>query len=265
MRFAIRALTRAVVMLIGVPYFLGAQADSSKWVIAGTVVDPLRSPVDGVEIRVLGSTASTLTAANGQFRLLVQSGRDVLLQFRRPGYEAQMIRMAGGWRGEIVLRPGVYRLPDIAVNARFAKPSTYAATNKYDDFFRRRRQGFGIFIDREQIERRAPVQVSDLLQAQPGIKAEVTTAGVGWMFYFARCNERRIGNDAAITPMINVYIDGRKQQREYLNPYNGELLDRVHVGDIEMIEIFRGPGELPPEFNDGNCGAIVIWTRQRGG
>jgi hypothetical protein len=41
----------------------------------------------------------------------------------------------------------------------------------------------------------------------------------------------------------------------------GELLDRIKPSDIEMMEIFRGPSELPPEFNDGNCGAIAIWTR----
>jgi hypothetical protein len=31
-----------------------------------------------------------------------------------------------------------------------------------------------------------------------------------------------------------------------------------------MIALFRGPSELPPEFNDGNCGAIAIWTRSGG-
>ena len=44
----------------------------------------------------------------------------------------------------------------------------------------------------------------------------------------------------------------------------GEMLSRVNPGDVELIEIFRGPGELPPEFNDGNCGAIAIWTRSGG-
>ena len=42
----------------------------------------------------------------------------------------------------------------------------------------------------------------------------------------------------------------------------GTILDRIPIGDIELIEIFRGPGELPPEFNEGNCGAISVWTRQ---
>jgi hypothetical protein len=44
----------------------------------------------------------------------------------------------------------------------------------------------------------------------------------------------------------------------------GEMLDRINPGDIEMMEIYRGPGELPAEYNDGNCGAIAIWTRQGG-
>jgi len=42
----------------------------------------------------------------------------------------------------------------------------------------------------------------------------------------------------------------------------GKILERISPSDIEMMEIFRGPGELPGEFNNGNCGAISIWTRQ---
>ena len=42
------------------------------------------------------------------------------------------------------------------------------------------------------------------------------------------------------------------------------MLSRINPRDIELIEIFRGPGELPPEFNDGNCGAIMIWTKEGG-
>ena len=44
----------------------------------------------------------------------------------------------------------------------------------------------------------------------------------------------------------------------------GQMLNQVNPADIEFVEIFRGPGELPGEFNDGNCGAIAIWTRQGG-
>ena len=77
--------------------------------------------------------------------------------------------------------------------------------------------------------------------------------------YFSRCNEN--------PPRINVYVDGHKLQPPIAPPKAevrrivGDMLSRINPGDIEMMEIFRGPGELPGEFNDGNCGAIAIWTR----
>ena len=43
----------------------------------------------------------------------------------------------------MLLEPGKFELPEIEVTARYAKPARYAGTNKYDDYFRRRRIGFG--------------------------------------------------------------------------------------------------------------------------
>jgi hypothetical protein len=249
---------------LSAPTILVAQADTARVVISGTVVDPSRRPIEGAEVTILGQNQVATTAANGSFRLLGPASGDILLRVRRPGWNAMLLRMTGAWDGTVVLTPGVFTLPDLKVNANLAKPSRYAGTNKYDGFFQRRRQGLGLFITRDEIDRRVPLYTADLLQARAGIKASITPAGVGSMIYFARCNERRLGSRAAITPRITVYIDGAKQYPEFGSPFNGELLERVSTRDIEMIEVFRGPGELPPEFNDGNCGAIVIWTRQGG-
>ena len=45
----------------------------------------------------------------------------------------------------------------------------------------------------------------------------------------------------------------------------GEMLSRVNQHDIENIEIYRGPAEVPPEINTetARCGgAIAMWTRR---
>jgi len=41
-----------------------------------------------------------------------------------------------------------------------------------------------------------------------------------------------------------------------------EILQRVNPGDIEMIEVFPGPSEIPAEFHWNGCAVIAIWTRQ---
>lgn len=133
---------------------LSAQADSVPIVVSGTVVDPMHKPVEGAEIRVPGTTSSTLTPADGTFRLSARMKGVLLVQVRRPGYNAQILRVTDHWSGTVLLVPGAFELPEIQITARYAKPAKYAGTAKYDDFFRRRRQGFGTFIDRDEIDRR---------------------------------------------------------------------------------------------------------------
>jgi hypothetical protein len=170
--------------------------------------------------------------------------------------------------------PGAFELPDIQVNARNAKPAEYAGTTKYDDYFRRRRQGLGEFITREDIDRRNPLHTFEIFEGRPGIRVSFQPDR-GTFVAFARCNE--------YPPKINVYVDGNKliptggtrtgSGQSSFGPVRrdpeiagivGEMLARVNPREIEFIEIFRGAGELPPEFNDGSCGAIAIWTRQGG-
>jgi hypothetical protein len=45
-----------------------------------------------------------------------------------------------------------------------------------------------------------------------------------------------------------------------------ELNQLVVPGEVEGIEIYRRPAEVPPQFAPSgifSCGAIVIWTRLR--
>jgi hypothetical protein len=254
-----------------------AQTDTTHVTLSGTVVDSDRKPLEGVEVRLVGDTARHFSSASGTFRLYGPRGVELLLQFRRPGYNAQLLKMTGDWNGTVLMVTGAFALPDIQVNANNAKPAEYAYTNRYDDFFRRKRQGLGDFITRAEIDRRNAFHTSDILQGRPGIKVQ-TQPDKGLTFVgFARCNE--------YPPMINVYVNGSKMIPQdaakvgtmgnqsgivAIGKTNrdpevagivGEMLSRVNPHDVEFVEIFRGPGELPPEFNDGNCGAIVIWTK----
>lgn len=246
-----------------------AQADTSKVMISGTVIDPTRHPIEGAEIRVVGS-AGVLSSPMGTFRLYGVRGKELLVQIRRPGYRAQLLKLTGDWSGTVLLEPGTFELPEIQVNARYAKPARYAGTTKYDDYFRRRRQGLGLFINREEIEIRNPLQTVEIFQGRPGVKTGVQPVGVmgGSVLMFSRCS--------GVPPLVNVYVDSRKMYPEtvthgtpwevatQLKAQVGQMVNQVNPADIEFVEIFRGPGELPPEFNDGNCGAIAIWTRQGG-
>jgi hypothetical protein len=256
------------------------QADTGQVRISGTVVDPAGNPVAQAEVSVVATGVATFTSATGRFLLRVPRARNLVIQVRRPGYRGQLIRFTEDWDGKVLLMPGPVQLPDVKVAAKYAKPARYAGTAKYDDYFFRWRKGFGIFLDRDAIDRRGALTTAQLLEGQAGVHVDLRRPGDPTIIWFSRCNE--------MPPMIDVYVDGRRLWAEQSsvtgkesvlngtrpgsgdntaavlarNAKLGEILERIPPSDIEFMEIFRGPGELPGEFNNGNCGAISIWTRQ---
>ena len=284
------ALAGWLLLAARVPPPLSAQSDTTRSVISGTVIDQIGNPVEGAEVRVVGDSLQVMTSPAGFFRLVIPARRKILLLIRRPGFNAQLLDVAGDWSGKILLIPGAVELPEVQVTARYAKPARYAGTNKYDEVFQRRRLGLGELITREQIDQRAAQETSQLLEGRVGIRVQISHAEMagdigGTFITFSRCNE--------FPPKINVYVDGHKliprstssgladgasilnfmasqptdgelNRRREIRMRVGEMLERVNPSDIEMMEIFRGPSELPAQFNDGNCGAIAVWTRLGG-
>jgi len=255
---------------------LHAQADSARAVAEGRVVDPDGAPIAGAEIVWQGDKRSVLTRADGSFSLSVPLRAETVVLVRRPGYSAQALRVdltTGIWRGTIVLTPGSLRLPDIEVSARYAKPAQYSGTTKYDDFFRRQKLGIGTFISREQIERMNAFHTIEILRGIPGIHVNVGIPGDPETadIRIPRCEsqDHRLGK-------VTVWIDG--QMLIESNPavadaghYGvgstnlAEQLQRIAPAGIEMVEVFRGPSQIPGEFHWDGCAAIVIWTRYNPG
>lgn len=274
----------------------GQSAPGGAARLSGVVVSTAGGPVPDVEVLIPGTAVRTTTAVDGRFALdRVPAGPQVVI-FRKIGFrpEALSVPVDSAVRvlGRILLDPGPYLLPEIHVTAKFAKPERYAATTKYDDFYRRRKVGGGIFLDREALEQRFVGNTFEVFQGLPGVHVDVRPAGVGAKLWFSRCNES--------PPAIAVWVDGVRllppwgisagygiDARQGVTP-NGagansdagvgrtagtdlktrfvdEMVNSVSPADIEAIEVYRGPAGLPGEFNAGdNCGAIVIWTKEGG-
>jgi hypothetical protein len=164
-------MMRLALLQLAIPAAAAAQADTTRIMIAGTVLDPLRKPIEGVEVRIPGTANSVLSSPAGTFR-----------------------------------------------------PAKYAGTAKYDDFFRWQRQGFGDYINREEIDRKFAARTAEILQGRAGVKVSLHPVGMtdATMVMFARCN--------GVPPKINVYVDGRK-----LTP------DVRQDGDVEQ-EVSQVPG-----------------------
>ncbi len=256
------------------PAFLAAQSDSVRSVIEGKVRDLDGRPVSEVEILWRKGPLSALSRADGSFSLVIPARGEAVILVRKPGFSAQALRVnltdRASWRGDILLQAGSYRLPDIEVEARFAKPAEYAGTTKYDGFFRRQRLGLGKFVSREQIEKLNAFHTIEILRAVPGMYVNPGNPGDPSS---ADIRIPRCGGQDSPTAKVTVWIDGvmQKQPHELArdNAPTGRqqsyeiaaLIGRLGVSQIEMVEVFLGASQIPAEYHWDGCGVIAIWTR----
>ncbi|HSG46711.1 MAG TPA: Plug domain-containing protein, partial [Longimicrobiales bacterium] len=130
-------------------------------------------------------------------------------------------------------------------------------------FRERLRTGMGVYITREQIERRRPTYMADLLREVPGVT--VTGSGIGNRPII------QIGRTLSQGCEAQIWVDGFLLNRRLTAAPGAPMADvrlddAVHPLSVEGIEIYRGLASVPAQFlnPDARCGVIVVWTRRGG-
>ena len=273
----------AIVLLGGIPDDGKVRQDTVP--PRGTIRGQLRTSggesVFRAVVQALPSGLQTTSDQHGAFLLTGLDPGLVVLHIRGLGFQAKYVQVAlapnSGWSGTIHLEWVAQMLPEVVVRGQPSiwKPSEYADTHKYDDFFRRMKFGAGTFLDRETIHRRNATTLLELLQGTPGIRVRYNPPGspAPTTVRMARCE----GNP----PNLAFYIDGNRIPMSAGVPktagsvtFGGgspesnykaaqafeETLNSIHPRDIEMMEIYRGVSELPSDLGRDVCAAIVVWT-----
>jgi len=142
------------------------------------------------------------------------------------------------------LETGSVALPELVVEGR-TEPAS-----KMTPFFQRKSSGQGYFVTREDIEKRAPRILTDMLRSVPGLRISCD---------FGKCTAQSFQEARRIMGgcPIQYYLDGL--------PFLGDI-DDMTPDQVEGIEIYRGSASVPPEFNRGTafCGVIAVWSRVPG-
>ena len=237
-------------LLLGFAVPLAAQ--QSVRVFRGQVTDSLGLPVPHAEIAILGTDLRAVADSEGLFRIAnVPAGLHPVI-VRSIGWKPIFFLLRMGENeeriGRIALEPAPQQLPELVVEAgKFAKPPEYAFTRRYDDFFRRRQVRSGTFRMRNDPMFASALHTGDLLRGIPGVRVSFGAGGTG--VEFLRCR--------GMSTKVAVWIDGARVMTDNHN----EALGYLRASDVEMIEIYRGPGQIPGEFLADSCAVIVIWTR----
>lgn len=211
--------------------------------------------IPAAQVSDRASGIKALSDSIGAFVLADVPLGDRTLDARRIGFVPQefpITLVAGKNRNvALVLSALAQALPDVNVADKFGKPARYANTRRYDDFYARRAQGLGTFLTREDIDRLFKTNTPELLQGVPGMRV------------------RRIGNEWKIQSLqcqmgLPVFNDPSTNIRVFLNGMDigdASQLATINPAEIEAMEIYKGPGELPAEARGKGCAAIFIWTR----
>jgi carboxypeptidase family protein/TonB-dependent receptor-like protein len=216
-------------------------------VVTGHVFLEDGQPVAGARVQIPVSGVSVVTREDGAFRLTgVQTGTQVLIAMNL-GFAtaAGPINVTSREPTDVVvtLAPKVNVLDPVLITARRDVALEKAGFNS------RKRTQHGYFITREDIDRRKPNNISDMLRNIPGVTVSYQRGGVVIS-----------GRSAVRTTCTSVIIDGF----EWRGMQAGDLDMVVNPDDVIGLEVYE-EYDAPAQYNryDRGCLTLMIWRQVR--
>ena len=223
-------------------------------IVLGHVLSPAGKPVSGARVEIPMSAVSATTRDDGSFRIVgVQSGTQMLvarsLSFSTAA-EPINVTSREPIDVSITLFDKMNILDPVLVTAR-----RDLALEK-SGFSARKRAGAGYFFTRDDIDKRQPNNITDMLKNLPVVNV---TSGRGGTVITRRGGITSMYS--ARPSCTNVFIDGFQWQ----NMGPGDLDMFVNPDDVIGIEVYRGE-DVPARFRrfSEGCVAVVVWTQFRG-
>jgi hypothetical protein len=239
--------------------------------VEGAVADASSgSPIEGASIVFVSANgtpaANVVSDANGEFQVSLPPDGSYLMSITRLGYlspEASSIEVEQrSMRLRITLDETAVVLDPIEVTV-----SGRALRLERAGFFERQESTSGYFITRDAIEEENPRQITQLLERVPGIRSvRMQEEGARFRRLQMRSADMMGGGNCLPRLIIDghqIRAGGSFRNGGMANAASAAIDDYVNPDDIEGIEVYRSPVELPPRFGgvQAGCGAIVIWTR----
>ena len=228
----LKSLQKPLVTLFLLCLFpMGALAQN---VVKGTVNDEAGEPIIGATVKVQGTQQGSITDFDGKFS--IQAASNATLEISYVGYVTQKVKVAGQSNLNVVMKEDAQMLNDVVVVG-------YGTMKKSDI------SGSVATINKEQMERKVPVNIAQALQGAaagvlvtnqdgaPGTKSAIRIRGIG-----------TINGDA--NPLY--VVDGVQC---------GTNADFVNPADIESIEVLKDASATAIYGSAGANGVIMITTK----
>jgi CarboxypepD_reg-like domain len=257
-----RRLSRfAVLATVGLAFASSLYAQKRDGRLIGAVFDrSTGQPLPGVTVVSLHDGRALTTDTTGTFQFERLPVGIVRFLFRISGFPQQglVVALAEGERMDrrieldsTVAARHADEAPPRPVESRgqMLAPVVVAEDaslgTRFASFERRRKTGAGQYLVRADIEKVGANSLQDVVRTMRGVNLDCSMGG-------ASCAIRMVRAPMRCLP-------------EYIVDDNADnsFGPTVPVRDIEGIEVYTGPADVPGEYAGRNagCGVIVIWTR----
>lgn len=217
--------------------------------IRGRVVAGKGKPVRGARIRLSETGAEAESNQNGYYALDSLPLGSFTFDVRALGYLPVSLAL------DVVATEDAQA--DFALETREAFLDTVRVLGTrlledqtYRDFLARQKSGFGSFFDEQEMIKRDPIYLTDMLRLVPGAIAVPGSFGGSVLF-------RSLGGGGHCAP--TVIVDGVRMAAS-----EGGVLDFIPARDVRAMEVYTRASNIPLQYRGfENCGVVVITTGRR--
>jgi hypothetical protein len=217
-------------------------------VVRGIVRSLDDEPLGGARVEAPVNGAYSVTRSNGTFRLdSVPTGTQSIV-VRQLGFQPISLTVNVTAREptdmNVALGPTANIMDTVLVTAR------RNSALEQQGFFRRQRSGWGTYITREDVDKRQPMFLTDLLTNVSGVRVVRTASGT---IVRSAANTSLVGGSGGCT---RLWVDGA----QWGTVMPGDIDTAVYPSELAGVEVYR-PGDVPPKFAGfGQCLTIVVWS-----
>jgi hypothetical protein len=227
-------------------WFAGAslRAQSTRYTVVGTVADVDGQAIAGAEVGLLERDSVTRAVRSdtaGRFFLSGLQKANVLLRIRHFGFTPRdvEVNIPASRRQQIIvtLDPMPAELAGVEINADDSDERLRAF------HARKASNNFAHFVDADDIARRRPQFLSEILRTIPGVS--LITARGGYTVKLRGCS-----------PLV--WVDGVRLP-------GAQLDDVARPADVAGVEVYTSFAGIPAQYFDrtATCGTILVWTKAK--
>ena len=214
------------------------------------------APLAGARVQLDGGQGGTLTDGRGRFMMEELAAGWHVIGFSQFGYatRSDSIEVI---RGRVTNVQASLSVDPVQLAPLEVVVERREVALQKTGFYERQSEGFGEFIDREDIEFRSPSEMTDMFQGIPGVL--VAASGIDQTIVL---RSGRIGDLEGNYCYPRVYLDDILVHRGGDEPAGIDHL--LTPGVVAGVEIYPSTAGMPAQYSStgASCGVILIWTRR---